>query len=342
VDSELRSYPILDSEKIRPIVEQNLCSAEGLRNNGVSMAKSTAKLQVTKFQPSELLASYVSHYGLRQGRLNQTQIVRPIYARTQQTLEFYLQDRYRIQTTKSDWTMPGALLAGPSTGPKGDLIYPRTVRTFTVNFYPAGFHALFRLPMHLLADEALPADSVLGNSVSNLLNELQNAVSNRQLVAAVDAYLVQRVRQAVDFSPVQLAARWLRREHGASDLAALARRCNLSVRQFERQFQRHVGIPPKVFSRVARLEYAILGKQASPRLLLTTVAADAGYFDHAHFIRDVRALAGATPRRLLAALPDMDLNSVDAAAVTKDLGKFAAGMSHLYNSSPAPRATLCL
>jgi methylphosphotriester-DNA--protein-cysteine methyltransferase len=280
---------------------------------------------------------------LRQGSLDQAQqLVRPIYARTQQTLEFYLQDRYRIRTLENDWTTPSVLLAGPSTRRKGDLIYPGTVRTFTIHFHPAGFHALFGLPMHLLADEALPADSVLGSSVSHVLNRLQNAVSNRQLVAAADAYLLQRVSQAVSFSPVQLAARWIRCQHGAADLGALARRCSLSPRQLERQFQEQVGIAPKLFSRVARLEYAVLRKQTYPGLLWTTVAADAGYFDQAHFIRDARALAGAPPRRLLASLPDVDLDSVDPAALdAKHLGhKYRGHVAFIQFCSNPTRYTL--
>ena len=89
-------------------------------------------------------------------------VLRPIYARTQQILEFYLFERYQIRAPEGTWTAPKVLLAGPSTDVKGDLIYPRLVRTFTIHFHPAGLHALFRIPIHQLADKALPGESVLG------------------------------------------------------------------------------------------------------------------------------------------------------------------------------------
>lgn len=86
------------------------------------MAVPSDKLQITVFRPAKPLARYVSYYSLRQGALEREEILRPIYARTQQTLEFYLQDRYRLQTAKGELTAPAVLLTGQSTGPKGDLI----------------------------------------------------------------------------------------------------------------------------------------------------------------------------------------------------------------------------
>ena len=199
------------------------------------------------FLPCEPISRYVSHYGLRQGKSEDCVVLRPIYARTQQTLEFYLLDRYQIRGPEGTWTAPKILLVGPSTKVKGDLIYPRSVRTFTIPFHPAGLHALFRIPIHPLADKALPGDSVLGREVSHLLNRLQNTVSVQELADAADEFLLRQLRRTIEISPVELAARWVRRRHGKVDLALLARQCNLSLRQFERQFRECVELRRNCF-----------------------------------------------------------------------------------------------
>jgi methylphosphotriester-DNA--protein-cysteine methyltransferase len=279
--------------------------------NGLSMTETSFRLQLKVFPPCEPISRYVSHYGLRQGKSEDCAVLRPIYARTQQTLEFYLLDSYQIRTPARIWTAPKVLLAGPSTKIKGDLIYPRLVRTFTIHFHPAGLHALFRIPIHPLADKALPGESVLGREVSYLLNRLQNAVAVRELADAADEFLLRQLRRTIEISPVELAARWIRRRHGMVDLALLARQCNLSLRQFERQFRERVGVAPKLFSRVARLEFAVLRKQTNPGFSWTRVASDAGYFDQAHLIRDTRLLAGAAPQKLLVSLPDVDFHSIE-------------------------------
>ena len=302
---------------------------------GVSMTESRIKLPVTIYPPRGPISRYVSHYGLRQGQLEDFQVLRPIYARTQQVLEFYLLDRYQIRTPEGTWTAPKVLQAGPSTKVKGDLIYPRSVRTFTIHFHPAGLHALFRIPIHPLADKALPAEVVLGREVSHLLNRLQNTVAGMELARAANDFLLRQLRRMIEVSPVELAARWMRRSHGRVDLALLARKCNLSLRQFERQFRESVGVSPKLFSRVARFEFAVLRKQTNPRLSWTEIASSAGYFDQAHLIRDTRLLAGAAPQKLLVSLPDVDLHSVEPAHRGELKHQFSE-MSHFYNS---PRET---
>jgi AraC-like DNA-binding protein len=295
------------------------------------MTGSRIKLPVAIYPPCGLISRYVSHYGLRQGQLEDLQVLRPIYARTQQVLEFYLLDCYQIRTPEGTWTAPNVLLAGPSTKVKGDLIYPRSVRTFTIHFHPTGLHGLFGIPIHPLANNALPAESVLGGEVSHLLNRLQNTVAGMELAGAADDFLLRQLRRMVEISPVELAARQMRRSHGTIDLALLAHHCNLSLRQFERQFRERVGVSPKLFCRVARLEFAVLRKQMNPRLSWTEVASGAGYFDQAHLIRDTRLLAGAAPQKLLDSLPDVDFHSIEPAHRGELEHQFPE-MSHFYNS----------
>ena len=167
------------------------------------------------------------------------------------------------------------------------------------------------------------------------MNRLQNAVAGMELARVSNDFLFRQLRRMIEISPVELAARWMRRSHGRVDLALLARHCNLSLRQFERQFRESVGVSPKLFSRVARFEFAVLRKQTNPSLSWTEIASSAGYFDQAHLIRDTRLLAGAAPQKLLASLPDVDLHSVEPAHRGELKHQFSE-MSHFYNP---PRGT---
>ena len=90
------------------------------------------------------------------------------------------------------------------------------------------------------------------------------------------------------------------------------------------------GVAPKLFSRVARLEFAVLRKQTNPGLSWTEVASGAGYFDQAHLIRDTHLLAGAAPQKLLVSLPDADFHPIEP-VYRGQLGH-QSEMSHFYNS----------
>ena len=60
-------------------------------------------------------------------------------------------------------------------------------------------------------------------------------------------------------------------------------------------------MPSKLYSRIARLNYALDLKVARPDLSWASVACDADYFDQTHLIKDFKALAGETPSEFLRA-----------------------------------------
>lgn len=113
----------------------------------------------------------------------------------------------------------------------------------------------------------------------------------------LDLALMRRLTdraEAVDLR-VREAARLL--DEGASVRdAAIA--VNLSERQLSRRFEARVGITPKTFARVMRLQRASAAIHAGQHA--AGAALVAGYVDQAHFTRDAKELAGTTPGGLVA------------------------------------------
>lgn len=75
----------------------------------------------------------------------------------------------------------------------------------------------------------------------------------------------------------------------------LARRVGWSRQHLRRSFAAHVGVGPKIFGRVARLQRALAQLREAPREALAAQAVALGYFDQAHMARDFRALCGVAP-----------------------------------------------
>jgi AraC-like DNA-binding protein len=82
----------------------------------------------------------------------------------------------------------------------------------------------------------------------------------------------------------------------------VATRIGMSERQLARRFVERVGVSPRVFGRVRRLQRAALEMQRGARP--AEVAAAVGYADQPHFTRDATALTGATPGELARELCD--------------------------------------
>ncbi|MBL8299145.1 MAG: helix-turn-helix transcriptional regulator [Rhodanobacteraceae bacterium] len=107
--------------------------------------------------------------------------------------------------------------------------------------------------------------------------------------------------QAPPDAAIQAACARLDALDGCSTVAALAAHLGLGLRSLQGRFLRAVGLSPKEYARIRRL-------QATLRLLdagsdsLADAAHQAGFADQAHAHRELRAMTGLTPARLRQAL----------------------------------------
>jgi AraC-like DNA-binding protein len=165
-------------------------------------------------------------------------------------------------------------------------------RIVAVRFRPGGAAPFLALPAHELTDRRVDSTELglgwlaparlhdapdLDTAVRVLERELLGRLS---AVAAPDALVVHAVGLLLAPAP--------------PPVDALARRIGWSRQHLRRAFRAHVGIGPKEFGRIARLQRALQGLQARDGSMAAT-ATDVGYFDQAHMARDFRALAGVTP-----------------------------------------------
>ena len=91
---------------------------------------------------------------------------------------------------------------------------------------------------------------------------------------------------------------------GLARVSALADEANVGERHLVRLFDDHVGVGPKTFARVVRVQRVVAAIATEFRARRppswAAIACDVGYADQAHMIRDVRSLAGVTPAVLAA------------------------------------------
>lgn len=83
--------------------------------------------------------------------------------------------------------------------------------------------------------------------------------------------------------------------NGPTSVERAAQLAGLSARQLRRVVTEHVGLPPKHLARVLRFQRA-LRQVVSGRTGFAALAADEGYADQAHMIREFVALSGSSPK----------------------------------------------
>jgi AraC-like DNA-binding protein len=170
-----------------------------------------------------------------------------------------------------------------------------------LNLTPPAARRLLGVPMHELVNRVVALDDVLDGGT--LLEELAEADGWQARFARLDAELAGRLEAAPPPHPaVRAAYARLVATRGAVPVGVLAGELGWSRRHLAARFRDEVGLSPKALARLLRFERAmeLLGRRS-----LADVAYDCGYYDQAHFNRDFRAFAGATPGELLARrLPD--------------------------------------
>jgi AraC-like DNA-binding protein len=150
--------------------------------------------------------------------------------------------------------------------------------------------AFLGVPAVELTDQVVALEDLWGAGSRELQVRLDEARSPAERLSILAA----SVRApAPPPNPVQRALEVLTLSRGDIDLQWVARQAGMSDRQFRRRCLEESGLAPKQLCRVLRFRHACeLGRRGLPWGL---IAAEAGYFDQAHLIRDFREFTGATP-----------------------------------------------
>lgn len=163
-------------------------------------------------------------------------------------------------------------------------------------FLPGGFAAFTERPIDELTDRVLELGEVFGAEGDRLAQAATELEDPRAALEPMYDLLREHRRPVAREAQLVAAAVARMREAPPGTLVSdIAADRSVSVRTLQRLFARYVGVSPKWVLQRYRLHEALerLAGQARPDW--SRLALDLGYFDHAHFIRDFRAVAGRSP-----------------------------------------------
>jgi AraC-like DNA-binding protein len=170
------------------------------------------------------------------------------------------------------------------------------VRVAGVRFQLGGLAPFARGPLAPWTGLTPRPDMVFGTAVLDLENALRDNPEPDDGAALLDAFFLKRLVADGSIATFELALETLRSSSGRAPVSDVAASAGVSQRQVERLFERHLGIPPKTVGRVERFQAALRSLMADPGGSLGEIAAAAGFYDQAHFIRDFRLFSGGVPR----------------------------------------------
>jgi AraC-like DNA-binding protein len=163
---------------------------------------------------------------------------------------------------------------------------PAGSTTIGIRFRPGMAKPFLRVSPSELTDRNVPLEDLWGARARGLERQLECELSEQALTLALHA--------APTPDPVKRALEAVAQSHGAIDLDWVAAQAAMSPRQFRRRCLDESGLAPKHLCRILRFRRACeLAAQRAHSW--AAIAADAGYFDQAHLIRDFHEFTGQPP-----------------------------------------------
>jgi AraC-like DNA-binding protein len=189
------------------------------------------------------------------------------------------------------WTGSALLVAGPDTAAH-HAERPAESLMAGLRFRPGALPALLDVPAGALRDRRVPLTELVTGPAREAAARLESGEDPLPVLAAVARSLPGG---PPDRAVTALASR-LSAERAERSVAGLADTLGCTPRTLHRRSLAAFGYGPATLRRVLRFRRAaaLLAAGATP----VDVAALAGYADQPHLSREVRALAGTTPRQL--------------------------------------------
>lgn len=251
------------------------------------------------YRPGRALAEVVDYYGYWERAAGEPHRSRAL-PRGAATVVIDVSGRAQVDFYAGDGCtrleVPSAFIAGAGTDSYiTGIDAAQTV--MTVHFKPAGALGFLATGMGALENVCAGLVDVWGRPAAQLHEQLLDARTARDRITLVEAFLLERRRLHQHRPSAEIMAVLRSVESDPSvRISQVRAEVGWSARRLADRFRAEVGLTPKAYQRVRRLQGALrrldgnAGRGAD-------IAADLGYFDQPHFVREFREFTGMTPSR---------------------------------------------
>lgn len=190
---------------------------------------------------------------------------------------------------------------GPMTKFSELVTYAESVHMFGVRFLPCGLSCFTNLPLHEFVNSRISTNEMKAVFDDTFIERLGEQKSVADRIRLVEEYLLlylTRHYQPAD-SHVAMAVNMINHSGGKRSVRSLMDEVCLCQRHFERKFKHYTGFTPKEYSRIVKFKNAVELLRNTTSTNMLTTAVDAGYYDLAHFSKEIKSMSGNTPTSFL-------------------------------------------
>lgn len=162
-----------------------------------------------------------------------------------------------------------------------------------VHFRIGGAVPFLPMPVHAIRDVQLPLSEVWGRSGAVVREQLLEQPTPEATLSRLERVLLEHVYQPLQSDDgVERAVAALEDGWRVCDVVT---EFGTTAKPFIRRFTERVGLPPKRFARIRRLQGMLAAIRMDESIDWAYLAAEHRYSDQAHLIQDFRGLTGLRP-----------------------------------------------
>ena len=184
---------------------------------------------------------------------------------------------------------------------EGQSVRPRvytpvsSVNAMGVQFHTGVLPHLFRFDANEFIDQEISLSDLYKSDLQEKLLE-SNSLEKRIQLLCEFIKSINRSDRSID--PLIASSLESIRHQPLPRVRELLKTVRTSERQLERRFLKTIGVTPRHFLSVARFQRTLHYLKQTHDPYFTTLCFDMGYYDQAHFSKEIRRLSGYSPKEL--------------------------------------------
>ena len=159
--------------------------------------------------------------------------------------------------------------------------------------------AKFVIPDYLnhFKNQTVSLEDFWGNDGRFLIERINNESNCENQFKIIEQFLLKRIQ--ISDLKLKHIFREIIHENYSIDVKELAKISGVSYSYFRKIFKNEIGVSPKEYIRVIRINKAINQIKQNHKKPLTNLAYELGYYDQSHFIKDFKSFTDRTPKEYL-------------------------------------------
>ncbi len=152
-----------------------------------------------------------------------------------------------------------------------------------------GVNKLLCLPLKELYLTNINLDSLFGNSIKLLVDQLENLENEAEMINCLDNYFIRKLNSTnrVNDPIVSKLMHLMNHSNRINSVQDLANEMNMHVRTLERKFAQNIGLRPKEFLRLTRFIRLKYYLSNAPDMHWAELILKCGFYDQPHLDHEI-------------------------------------------------------